>query len=153
MALLEGYRLVYEPCSRGRVLSGLCDCLHSPSPPGVSKTVTVAVRGGGPVAQGQGPGRTGSPTPSLSGQRDPFMYRLPKGLREPTSPRPRRSEERSLRLKPRVWSETAEVEIVDALRAPDTESLHLSGTARLTIHCPATQPRALSRYVIEARPQ
>ncbi|CAB1313298.1 unnamed protein product, partial [Coregonus sp. 'balchen'] len=44
--ILEGYRLVYEPCTPVDESSVACaDCLHSPSPPGVSKIVTVDVKG------------------------------------------------------------------------------------------------------------
>ncbi|XP_036811962.1 protein sidekick-2 isoform X3 [Oncorhynchus mykiss] len=44
--ILEGYRLVYEPCTPVDESTVACaDCLHSPSPPGVSKIVTVDVKG------------------------------------------------------------------------------------------------------------
>ncbi|XP_041939869.1 LOW QUALITY PROTEIN: protein sidekick-2-like [Alosa sapidissima] len=44
--ILEGYRLIYEPCTPVDESSLACaDCLHSPSPSGVSKTVTVDVKG------------------------------------------------------------------------------------------------------------
>ncbi|KAM6964645.1 protein sidekick-2 isoform 1-T1 [Tautogolabrus adspersus] len=47
--IIEGYRLVYEPSTPVDESSVACaDCLHSPSPPGVSKTVTVDVKGSGP---------------------------------------------------------------------------------------------------------
>ncbi|TRY60854.1 hypothetical protein DNTS_028282 [Danionella cerebrum] len=48
--ILEGYRLVYEPCMPVDASSVACvDCLHSPSPPGVSKIVTVDVKGNAPL--------------------------------------------------------------------------------------------------------
>ncbi|XP_040032310.2 protein sidekick-2 isoform X2 [Gasterosteus aculeatus] len=48
--IIEGYLLVYEPCTPVEESSVACaDCLHSPSPPGVSKTVTVDVKGSGPL--------------------------------------------------------------------------------------------------------
>ncbi|XP_041830016.1 protein sidekick-2 isoform X1 [Melanotaenia boesemani] len=48
--IIEGYRLVYEPLTPVDESSVACaDCLHSPSPPGVSKTVTVDVKGSGPL--------------------------------------------------------------------------------------------------------
>ncbi|PWA21587.1 hypothetical protein CCH79_00003262, partial [Gambusia affinis] len=48
--IIEGYRLVYEPLTSVDDSSVACaDCLHSPSPPGVSKTVTVDVKGTGPL--------------------------------------------------------------------------------------------------------
>ncbi|XP_012989296.1 protein sidekick-2 isoform X4 [Esox lucius] len=44
--ILEGYRLVYEPCTPVGESSVACaDCLHSPSPPGVSKSVAMDVKG------------------------------------------------------------------------------------------------------------
>ncbi|XP_052426981.1 protein sidekick-2 isoform X3 [Carassius gibelio] len=48
--ILEGYRLIYEPCMPVDESSVACvDCLHSPSPPGVSKIVTVDVKGNAPL--------------------------------------------------------------------------------------------------------
>ncbi|KAK7919239.1 hypothetical protein WMY93_010523 [Mugilogobius chulae] len=48
--IIEGYRLIYEPSTPVEDSSVGCgDCLHSPSPPGVSKTVTVDVKGTGPL--------------------------------------------------------------------------------------------------------
>ncbi|XP_053710687.1 protein sidekick-2 isoform X1 [Synchiropus splendidus] len=48
--IIEGYRLVYEPSAPVDESSVACaDCLHSPSPPGVSKTVIVDVKGSGPL--------------------------------------------------------------------------------------------------------
>ncbi|XP_077482047.1 protein sidekick-2 isoform X1 [Stigmatopora argus] len=49
--IIEGYRLVYEPSTSVDESSAACaDCLHSPSsPPGVSRTVAVDVKGGGPL--------------------------------------------------------------------------------------------------------
>ncbi|CAG06587.1 unnamed protein product, partial [Tetraodon nigroviridis] len=41
--IIEGYRLVYEPCAPAD------ECPDSPSPPGVSKTVTVDMKGSGPL--------------------------------------------------------------------------------------------------------
>ncbi|XP_036405709.1 protein sidekick-2 [Megalops cyprinoides] len=49
--IIEGYRLVYEPCTPVDESSVACadSCLHSPSPPGVSKIVTVDVKGSAPL--------------------------------------------------------------------------------------------------------
>ncbi|XP_051926661.1 protein sidekick-2 isoform X2 [Hippocampus zosterae] len=49
--IIEGYRLVYEPCTPIDESSATCaDCLHSPSsPPGVSRTVMMDVKGSGPL--------------------------------------------------------------------------------------------------------
>ncbi|KAI2658294.1 Protein sidekick-2 [Labeo rohita] len=48
--IIEGYRLIYEPCMPVDESSVACvDCLHSPSPPGVSKIVTVDVKGNAPL--------------------------------------------------------------------------------------------------------
>ncbi|XP_036427826.1 protein sidekick-2 [Colossoma macropomum] len=48
--IIEGYRLVYEPCTPVDEPSVACaDCLDSPSPPGVSKIVTVDVKGSAPL--------------------------------------------------------------------------------------------------------
>ncbi|KAI4883660.1 hypothetical protein NFI96_010176 [Prochilodus magdalenae] len=48
--IIEGYRLIYEPCTPVDEPSVACaDCLDSPSPSGVSKIVTVDVKGGSPL--------------------------------------------------------------------------------------------------------
>ncbi|XP_069050665.1 protein sidekick-2 isoform X3 [Lepisosteus oculatus] len=49
--IIEGYRLIYEPCTPVDESSVACadSCLHSPSPPGVSKIVTVDVKGSAPL--------------------------------------------------------------------------------------------------------
>ncbi|XP_034050564.1 protein sidekick-2 [Thalassophryne amazonica] len=48
--IIDGYRLIYEPCTPVDESSVACaDCLHSPSPPGISKTVTVDMKGSGPL--------------------------------------------------------------------------------------------------------
>ncbi|TNN03245.1 hypothetical protein fugu_000274 [Takifugu bimaculatus] len=48
--IIDGYRLVYEPCTPVDESSVACpECLDSPSPPGVSRTVMVDVKGSGPL--------------------------------------------------------------------------------------------------------
>ncbi|KAI1886586.1 hypothetical protein AGOR_G00197330 [Albula goreensis] len=49
--IIEGYRLIYEPCTPVDESSVACadSCLDSPSPPGVSKIVTVDVKGSAPL--------------------------------------------------------------------------------------------------------
>ncbi|XP_066560557.1 protein sidekick-2 isoform X2 [Amia ocellicauda] len=49
--IIEGFRLIYEPCTPVDESSVACadSCLHSPSSPGVSKIVTVDVKGSSPL--------------------------------------------------------------------------------------------------------
>ncbi|XP_067344021.1 protein sidekick-2 isoform X2 [Channa argus] len=127
--IIEGYRLVYEPCTPVDDSSVACaDCLHSPSPPGVSKTVTVDVKGSGPFWL------------KLKDLADGITYNF------------------RIRAKTFIYGPEVEANITtgpgEGAPGPPGEPFITRYGSALTIHWTSGDPgRApISRYVIEARP-
>ncbi|KAK2820619.1 hypothetical protein Q5P01_023578, partial [Channa striata] len=127
--IIEGYRLVYEPCTPVDESSVACaDCLHSPSPPGVSKTVTVDVKGSGPLWL------------KLKDLADGITYNF------------------RIRAKTFIYGPEVEANITtgpgEGAPGPPGEPFITRYGSALTIHWTSGDPgRApISRYVIEARP-
>ncbi|XP_039991071.1 protein sidekick-2 isoform X1 [Xiphias gladius] len=127
--IIEGYRLVYEPCTPVDESSVACaDCLHSPSPPGVSKTVTVDVKGSGPLWL------------KLKDLADGITYTF------------------RIRAKTFIYGPEVEANITtgpgEGAPGPPGEPFITRYGSALTIHWTSGDPgRApITRYVIEARP-
>ncbi|XP_008312564.1 protein sidekick-2 isoform X2 [Cynoglossus semilaevis] len=127
--IIEGYRLIYEPCTPVEDSSVACaDCLHSPSPPGVSKTVTVDVRGSGPLWL------------KLRDLSDGITYNF------------------RIRAKTFIYGPEVEANITtgpgEGAPGPPGEPFITRHGSALTIHWTSGDPgRApITRYVIEARP-
>ncbi|XP_071318877.1 protein sidekick-2 isoform X5 [Trachinotus anak] len=127
--IIEGYRLVYEPCTPVDESSVACaDCLHSPSPPGVSKTVTVDVKGSGPLWL------------KLKDLADGITYNF------------------RIRAKTFIYGPEVEANITtgpgEGAPGPPGEPFITRYGSALTIHWTSGDPgRApITRYVIEARP-
>ncbi|XP_070707676.1 protein sidekick-2 [Pempheris klunzingeri] len=127
--IIEGYRLVYEPCTPVDESSVACaDCLHSPSPPGVSKTVTVDVKGSGPLWL------------KLRDLADGITYNF------------------RIRAKTFIYGPEVEANITtgpgEGAPGPPGEPFITRYGSALTIHWTSGDPgRApITRYVIEARP-
>ncbi|KAM4525656.1 protein sidekick-2 isoform 3-T3 [Odontesthes bonariensis] len=127
--IIEGYRLVYEPLTPVEESSVACaDCLHSPSPPGVSKTVTVDVKGSGPLWL------------KLRDLADGVTYNF------------------RIRAKTFIYGPEVEANITtgpgEGAPGPPGEPFITRYSSALTIHWSGGDPgRApISRYVIEARP-
>eukprot|EP00064_Thunnus_orientalis_P007648 superscaffoldBa00000861_g7670 len=127
--IIEGYRLIYEPCTPVDESSVACaDCLHSPSPPGVSKTVMVDVKGSGPLWL------------KLKDLVDGITYNF------------------RIRAKTFIYGPEVEANITtgpgEGAPGPPGEPFITRYGAALTIHWTSGDPgRApITRYVIEARP-
>ncbi|CAG5904056.1 unnamed protein product [Menidia menidia] len=127
--IIEGYRLVYEPLTPVEESSVACaDCLHSPSPPGVSKTVTVDVKGSGPLWL------------KLRDLADGVTYNF------------------RIRAKTFIYGPEVEANITtgpgEGAPGPPGEPFISRYSSALTLHWTSGDPgRApISRYVIEARP-
>ncbi|KAM7381296.1 hypothetical protein PAMA_012239 [Pampus argenteus] len=127
--IIEGYRLIYEPCTPVDESSVACaDCLHSPSPPGVSKTVMVDVKGSGPLWL------------KLKDLVDGITYNF------------------RIRAKTFMYGPEVEANITtgpgEGAPGPPGEPFITRYGAALTIHWTSGDPgRApITRYVIEARP-
>uniref|UniRef100_A0A1A8DKE9 Sidekick homolog 2b (Chicken) n=1 Tax=Nothobranchius kadleci TaxID=1051664 RepID=A0A1A8DKE9_NOTKA len=127
--IIEGYRLVYEPLTPVEDSSVACaDCLHSPSPPGVSKTVTVDVKGTGPLWL------------KLRDLADGVTYNF------------------RIRAKTFIYGPEVEANITtgpgEGAPGPPGEPFITRYNSGLTIHWTGGDPgRApITRYVIEARP-
>ncbi|KAM6897209.1 protein sidekick-2 [Xenentodon cancila] len=127
--IIEGYRLVYEPLTPVDDSSVACaDCLHSPSPPGVSKTVTVDVKGSGPLWL------------KLRDLADGVTYNF------------------RIRAKTFIYGPEVEANITtgpgEGAPGPPGEPFITRYSSALTIHWTSGDPgRApITRYVIEARP-